>query len=291
MDEINTALQICPEAVVKIISGFSRPVLAELEEIRLRNGQPLSIVRCGKEQIIPSLRADSRMLTDMMDRASKQSAYSVQELIKRGFLTVPGGHRLGICGRGIYKGGSLFSLREISSLNLRIAREIPGAADRAVSFLWTHPASTLIIGPPGRGKTTLLRDLIRQLSDRFSWRVCVSDERFEIASCVDGLPQFSMGEHTDILSGIRKDEAIEILLRTMNPQWIAVDEITAFSDVEEICRASYCGVRFLATAHAACLKELESRPVYRKLMETRVFRNLIFIESDRSLHMEVVPND
>lgn len=291
MNEIRQALNCCPEAVKRKIFQLPRGELKLLEEIRFRNGQPLCYLANGREKEISGIRTDAPLLQFILDHATEHSAYAAGEMLKNGFLTLTGGHRLGLCGRGVYKENSLSSIRDISSVNLRIAREIRGAADEAAGYLWTHPFSTLILGPPGRGKTTLLRDLIRQLSDRFFWRISVSDERFEIASCVNGMPQFSLGAHIDVLSGIRKSEAINILLRTMSPQWIALDEITAASDVEEICRASYCGVKFLATAHVSCPEELKTRPVYRELLESRVFRNLVFIREDRSLQMGGVPND
>lgn len=291
MNEVAQALRICPDAVSRKISAIPGRELEKLEEIRFRNGQTLSLFQGEREKEVPGLTAEPQMLRDILDRASEYSAYSSQEMLRCGFLPLKGGHRLGICGRGVYKDGELFSIRDISSLNLRIAREIRGAADSVVSCLWTHPESTLILGAPGRGKTTLLRDLIRQLSDHFCWRIGVSDERFEIAACVSGKPQFQMGNHTDILSGVHKAEAIDILLRTMSPQWIALDEITAEEDVREICRASYCGVKFLATAHAAGPAELEIRPIYRELLRTGVFKKLIVIERDRTLHMEEMPHD
>ena len=135
----------------------------------------------------------------------------------------------------------------------------------------------LLCGAPGSGKTTLLRDLIRQLSDRFGWRICVVDERLELAACASGVPQFRLGAHTDVLSGAPKAAGIELLLRTMNPEWIAVDEITAEADIAAIRRASYCGVRFLATAHAADRRELESRPLYRALLQDGFFRMAAFL--------------
>ena len=132
----------------------------------------------------------------------------------------------------------------------------------------------------------LLRDLIRQLSDRFGWRICVVDERLELAACASGVPQFRLGAHTDVLSGAPKAAGIELLLRTMNPEWIAVDEITAEADIAAIRRASYCGVRFLATAHAADRRELESRPLYRALLQDGFFRMAAFLLPDRSVRIE-----
>lgn len=151
-------------------------------------------------------------------------------------------------------------------------------------LLWTRPQSTLLAGPPGAGKTTLLRDTVRLLSARR--RVCLVDERQEVAACLNGLPQFDLGENTDILSAAPKEQGIELLIRAMNPQWIALDEITAAGDVRAIVRASYCGVKFLATAHAANRQELFSRPLYRALMEEGIFRNLVFLSEDHKIRTE-----
>lgn len=234
----------------------------------------------------------SSQLEDILVMATGQAVYSARQMLKYGFLTMAGGHRLGICGTAIYTNGELHSLKEISSINLRVASEKRGFSMPAVNYIWTHPRSALIVGPPGSGKTTLLRDLICQLSSKFSWRVSVCDERNEISACWDGKPQFELGPCADVLCGAGKEEGIEMLLRTMNPQWIAVDEITSEKDVDAILRASYCGVRFMATVHAYTSEELFIRPVYRKLMEAGIFQTLITITKDRQLRIkEMDAND
>ena len=291
MNELRQVLQVCPQVIVRAVSYIPQREAAGIEEIRLRNGQFPSYLRNDKEKALSHERINGKDLQEVIDRASENSAYAVQDMLKNGFLTLRGGHRIGLCGRGVYRQGEIQSLRDVSSVNIRIARQIWGVADQAVNFIWTHPRSTLILAPPGRGKTTLLRDLIRQLSERFTWRICVVDERLEIGACVGGVPQLSLGTSTDILSGIFKAEAINMLLRSMNPQWIALDEITAAQDIEAICQASYCGVRFLATAHAASIQELRERPIYRQLLVAKVFQNIITINPARTLQMEVISND
>ena len=159
-------------------------------------------------------------------------------------------------------------------------------ARRAMVIAAAGGHNVLLVGAPGSGKTTLLRDLICQLSDRFSWRVGLVDERMEVAACCGGCPQLAVGAHTDVLSGVHKPEAMELLLRTMSPQWIAVDEISAPADVEAISRAAYCGVRMLATVHADSLAELQSRPVYRRLLEEGVFTRFVLLRPDRSYTIE-----
>lgn len=279
-----------PEPLRASVSELLAQRGEEMEELRLRCGCPPAVLMDDREISLfrgdKAQAADGALLTEVLRRASKYSAYAVQDQLRNGYLTLPGGHRLGVCGRVIPEAGGIRTLTEPQSLNLRIARQRIGAADPATNLLWSHPGSTLITGSPGRGKTTLLRDLIRQVSDRFSQRVGVVDERGELAACLDGQPQLRVGRHTDVLTGCGKAQGIELLLRTMNPNWIAVDEITSEADADCLIRASYTGVRFLATAHVWDREDLRRRPLYRRLLEAGVFENLIGIRPDRTLCCE-----
>ncbi len=287
-------------ALAEYLPPEVRPALADLfarrggevEELRFRVGCPVGVVLCGREISLCGpdgpIRADAPMLADLLRRAAHHSRYAVQNQLRRGFVTLPGGHRLGVCGTAVFAGGSLENLTDLQSMALRIARDCPGAAEAATNLLWSHPASALIAGRPGSGKTTVLRDLIRQVSDRFGQRVAVVDERGELAACLDGSPQLRVGRLTDVLSFCGKAEGIELLLRSMRPDWIALDEISAEEDLRTILRASYCGARFLATVHVLGPEDLRRRPLYRRLMEAGVFENLIYLEKDRSLRCERV---
>ena len=282
-----------PELFPEPYRGAVRALLEErsdkVEEFRIRAGCPMSWVTNGRElylkdRVLPS--AAPALLEEILRRASGHAVYAVQEQLCRGFLSLEGGHRLGVAGTAALDCGSVSTIRAVQSLCLRLASQRPGCADAVSSFLWANPGSTLILGPPGAGKTTVLRDLVRQCSDRFGRRVGLVDERGELAACRGGQPQLAIGRRTDVLTGCPKAVGIELLTRSMAPEWIAVDEITGAGDVEALTAASYCGVRFLATAHAGSSEDLLRRPIYRLLLEAEVFENLALIRPDRSIRCE-----
>ena len=190
-EEVRQALRICPLGLRQAIDRL--PDAGAMEELRLRCGQPPACRIAGKERALPLAPVTPELLRGILEQATQRSAYAMQEMTRCGFVTLPGGHRLGICGTAVVQNGTITALREPSSLNLRIARQPDGIADRLRDALWARPQSVLLCGAPGSGKTTLLRDLIRQLSDRFGWRICVVDERLELAACASGVPQFRLG--------------------------------------------------------------------------------------------------
>jgi len=215
----------------------------------------------------------------LVERVTGSSAHTYSATLKNGFVTVPGGHRLGLCGTAIVKDGEVAGFRDYTSAAFRVARQWKGAADPVMAWVRDRagrPRSTLILSPPGAGKTTLLRDLIRQLAskgpeERTPLRVAVADERGEIAACRAGRPAFDLGETSDVLDGCPKDRAAEILVRVMTPEALALDEITGRADVEAMERAAYLGVALFATVHARDFEELAARPLYQKILQTGIF--------------------
>ena len=237
-------------------------------------------------------------LETLCDLATEFSRYAAAETLREGYLSVRGGFRVGLCGTAVMKDGVNTNLKNFSSAVVRIAREKKGIADELALKLFPDGefASTLILSPPGGGKTTLLRDLVRRLSEGVEGfgprRVSLIDERGEVAVMYRGEPQMDVGPHTDVLDACPKALGIPIVLRAMNPQIIAVDEITVREDLKAAAMAAGCGVRLLATIHAADVEELTQKPLYRQLLEDRVFRlavRIVRTETGRAYEVEELP--
>jgi len=249
------------------------------EEIRLRAGREAAILVNGAEQILAGCRSVSVQDIELVvELATGASVHTAADSIRRGFINTSGGIRIGLCGSGISGRSGVESLKQFSSLAIRLPSERKGCGDRLLPLLTEGGfLSTLIISPPGGGKTTLLREIIRGLSNG-GMRVALADERGEVAAVKGGVPQLDIGEKTDVITGVSKAEAIIMLLRSMSPQLIAVDEITAREDIQAMSAAANCGVSLLATAHASRIEDLGERPLYRRLSEEKIFRCVIVIE-------------
>lgn len=251
-----------------------------LQELRLRIGQaPELICAAGTQKLTGVVTSDDIQFT--INSASRYSPWSAVTAAK-GYLTAPGGHRIGICGDAVVEKGVMKGIRTANMLCIRAARDFPGIA----ATIPPKAHSVLIIGKPGSGKTTLLRDLIRCYSNSDLGSVGVVDERGELFPYVNGVSCFDTGERTDILCGAGKPQGIEALLRCMGPGVIAVDEVTAQEDCDALIHAGWCGVHLLASAHASCKEDLLSRPVYRPLIKTRLFDTLIILHGDKSWKCE-----
>ncbi len=263
-------LSILPMQLRQEVDNLGRE---NAQELRLRLGKRPCLILPGRGQPIgrPVTADDLNFVVNTACRYSPWTAESAAS----GYLTAPGGHRIGICGDVTQKEGHMTGFRSLRSLNIRIARDFPGAAAQ----LAAQPGNLLILGRPGSGKTTLLRDLIRERSKREN--VAVVDERGELFP--KGLPT---GGATDIITGCSKPEGIDAVLRTMGPDTIAVDEITAAADCDALLQAGWCGVKLLATVHGASVQDLRSRRVYKPVLESGLFDTLVVLRQDKSFRTE-----
>lgn len=251
-----------------------------IQELRLRMDMPPEIIT--KEETIWLERSISAEdLRFCINVASQYSPWAAQT-IKHGYLTCPGGHRIGLCGDAIYDKDILKGIDRPTSLCIRISRDFPHMSLQKIPLV----GSVLIIGKPGSGKTTLLRNIIRRKSDFIIGGVVVIDERREIFPIYRNAFCFPPGKRTDILSGCKKEHGIEMALRCMGPRTIAVDEITAEKDCDALIHAGWCGVDLIATAHAGCKNDLFDRKIYAPIVHSKIFDTLIILHEDKSWHVE-----
>lgn len=297
------AAELLPPRLRRLVMEIPDERKARVEELRLRVRAPLTVLTSEGELAVGAAERDAIVTTEDLERivagVTEFSRYASAEALRQGFLAVRGGFRLGVCGTAVMRDGAVCSLKDFSGLALRIVHEQIGVGADVAARLFDGEGrfrSTLILSPPGGGKTTLLRDLIRCLSlgggERRALRVAVIDERSEIAVTCQGVPQTELGGHTDVLDGCPKAIGIPMVLRAMSPQVIAVDEITAAADVDAMCAAANCGVGLLATVHACSVGELTRKPLWRALLAAEVFSRAVVIGSEngaRTYSVEDVP--
>lgn len=296
-ERFNEAAMVLPPEIREKVYCFTRAERQTIEEFRLRAGQQISCVFPSGERIpagAPKVRPQD--LERVLEIASEASFHTVADKVKNGFVTMRGGHRIGMCGTTVVKNGEVSNLRQISSLCIRIAKEVPGAARELLPKICRNgmPDSTLLLAPPGAGKTTLLRDIIRMLSNGEGiapMRVGVADERGELAAMYGGLPQMDVGRRTDVVDGCPKAVGLMMLLRGMAPQVLTADEITAPEDVHALEQASGCGTVLMATAHGYGVEDLRRRPVYREMMVCRLFQKVVLIRVCQGVRKYEVLNE
>ncbi len=274
-------LDVLPKEIEFIIEQLPSSLKEQMEEIRIRIHRPLECIINGKPQFFHyTVTLEDGVY--LLNKLSQYSIYTMEEELKRGYVTLRGGHRVGLAGKVITEKGTVKMIRDVASFNIRIAREKVGIAAPLVPYLYRERwLNTMIIGPPQTGKTTLLRDFARLMSTGMkepsipSCKVGIVDERSEIAGCVKGVPQYQLGTRVDVLDACPKAEGMMMLIRSMSPDILIVDEIGHKEDSEAIMEAVNAGVQLFVTAHGYEYGDLFKRPSLKKILELDVFERFV----------------
>ncbi|HAT4338205.1 TPA: stage III sporulation protein AA [Clostridium perfringens] len=264
--------------------------LNKLQEIRVKVGKPLNIVLDNTETIFNYVirREDVKAI---IQKISNYSLYAFEEDIRQGYITIQGGHRVGLAGQCVIEDNSIKTIRNITSLNIRVCREIVGCSNSLMNSLVENNRvnNTLIISPPKCGKTTLLRDITRNISNGISQiglkgkRTVVIDERSEIAACYNGIPQMNVGMRTDVYDNCIKSEGMMMAVRGLSPEVIICDEIGTYKDMEGLMMAYNSGVSIIATLHGRNVEELYRRPVFREIVENNIINKVVVLSGKKGI--------
>ena len=289
------------EEIAKLFPAHIRQALLaahfdmdQVYEIRLRVNAPLIVIYQGQEYFLTREGEFSREesqgcfvraedLKETMEYVSSYSMYAFEEEIRQGFITIQGGHRVGIAGKTVLEGDRIKSVKYISYINLRLSHQIKGCASPILPYIIKNGriCHTLIISPPRCGKTTLLRDLIRQVSSGSSYMPGVSvgvvDERSEIGGSYQGIPQNDLGIRTDVLDCCPKAEGMMMLIRSMSPEVVAVDELGDYEDIHAIESVIHCGCKLFATVHGSSIEDIKRKPLMQRLVRERIFERYIVL--------------
>lgn len=295
MDKAQEFINIFPDSMKEFWTEIAKEA-ENIEEVRIRVNNPISILWKGQEYFLtPKGKTthnikEARLITSreieaILNHICKCSVYAFEDEVKEGYITVRGGHRVGLAGEVVVdEKGHIVTIKYVTFMNIRISHEILGAADGVMDFVFQNGQlkNSLIVSPPGCGKTTLLRDMIRQLSKgnykRRPYKMGVVDERNEIGGGYRGMPQNDLGPRTDVLSCLSKKQAMLMLIRSMSPEVLVLDEIGEKEDIEALQYAIKCGVTILATIHAGNKEELLKKPYMTELLNVGGFERLIFMQ-------------
>ena len=265
-------LKILPEKLVKEIRH-----LDNITEIRVRANNKC-IVYSDLLEVITEYIPDIQDILDILVKISSNSIYAIQNDINQGFVIIKGGHRVGVCGEVVVENGKIKNIKNVGFLNIRVARQIFGAADKLIDKVVVNNKvrNTLIVSPPGSGKTTILRDLVRQISSKYKVNIGVVDERSEIASVSNGIANLDVGLRTDVMTNVSKKIGIEMLVRSMGLNVIVADEISDL-DIDAINYGASTGVSYIYTLHGSSLEDVYKRSGIKKMIDEGLFDLIVVI--------------
>lgn len=283
---MNSILRILPSEIKERLQkddGFN-----ELQEIRIKANKPLCFIKNNREIILNYVITQEDIRT-IIQRISNYSIYAFEEEIKQGYITISGGHRIGLAGQCVIENNTVKTIKNISSLNIRVCREVIGCSDKLIENIINintgQVYNTLIISPPKCGKTTLLRDVARNISEGVrrlnlqGKKVAIIDERSEIAASFNGVPQMNVGMRTDVYDNCIKSEGMMMAIRSMAPEVIICDEIGTYRDVEALLMAYNCGVNIITTLHGNNINDIYNRPIFKDLIENKVINKVVVLSS------------
>lgn len=286
-------LPVFPQRLGKILARLPERETQALEEIRVRAERPLQLLapegcfirESGESafRLEDAVRASAEECGELLGNISQHSLYALEQELKGGYISLLGGYRVGLCGKPVVEGGKIKHFVYFSSFCIRIAREHIGSADEVLPYVWSAggtPSSVLVLSPPRCGKTTVIRDLARQISYGTLGKpcqVCIVDERSEIAGSCRGIPQNDVGPRTDVLDACPKAEGMSLALRALSPDVLITDEIGREEDRQSLLDASNAGVAIIASAHSSGLSDAMKRPVLRSLLEQKLFERIVIL--------------
>lgn len=265
-------------------------VLEEVQEIRIKIGKPIIIVLSFQEKILDYI-ATKDDLRYMISKISNYSLYAFEEEIKQGYITLKGGHRVGLAGECVISKGEVRTIKNISSLNIRICKEIVGASNKVMRLITENNRvyNTLIVSPPKCGKTTILRDISRNLSNGMyqinlkGKKVTIVDERSEIAACYNGVPQMNVGIRTDVLDNCLKKSGMIMAIRSLSPEVLICDEIGTDSDLEALNMAFNSGVNIIVTVHGYDIDDIYNRRIFKELIDNCILERVILLSNKKGV--------
>ena len=290
MKNIEEILRYFPNQIYTLLKNTlmqNSSLESELQEIRIRAERPI-LLKSRQADIIIDYKVNVTEILQILEKLCENSIYAYKNQICEGFITIKGGHRIGITGTAVSDENKIINLKYVTSLNFRIAREIIGCSNYLVREIIDSENNTiyntLIVSPPGKGKTTMLRDIIRNISngssDNLSFRgmTCgLVDERGEIAAMYKGMPQNDVGIRTDVIENISKAKGMKMLIRSMAPEVIACDEIGSKEDIYAIEEALISGVKGIFTMHGKTMEDIKSNLLINNLIETKQIEKIFFI--------------